>query len=102
MVEDQNHPLYLQDRDLTNRLISKETPNNNDLVDLARLFNRYEDFPGATDLKLDLEKILKLWKFNRDELNVKTRTIWNEGFRPTISSEEEVGSGFDTSDKGSN
>ena len=60
-MEVQNHPLYETDRDLLNRLISKNNPAEEDLIDLARLFMRYEDFPGAKDIQMDMVKILKLW-----------------------------------------
>ena len=46
-MEGQNHPLYETDRDLLNRLISKNNPAEEDLVDIARLLLRYEGFPGA-------------------------------------------------------
>ena len=98
MSQDQNHPLYLTDRDHVNRLISKPQPSNSDLIDLARLLIRYEDFPGAQDIKLDLEKLMRLWKLNRKELNDKTLEIWKNGFNPSTSANETIGSGFDTSD----
>ena len=58
-MEGQNHPLYLMDRDHVNRLLAKEVPNDEDLIDIARLFIRYEGFPGAKDLQMDMKKILK-------------------------------------------
>ena len=98
MSEDQIHPLYIRDRVHVDRMLSKETPNNDDLIDLARLFIRYEDFLGSSDLKSDLAKILKLWGLDRDILNSKTKEIWSKGFVNSESTEEDVGSGFDTSD----
>ena len=97
-MEGQNHPLYETDRLLLNRLISKNNPAEADLIDLARLFMRYEDFPGAKDIQIDLVKILKLWGITRDQLNSSTRSIWAKGFRPGVSSEEMLGSSFDTSE----
>ena len=98
MNQEQNHPLYSTDRETVDRLLSRNSPNNSDFVDLARLFIRYENFPGAEDLKLDLEKILRFWKLSRSELNNIARKIWSDGFRPSANSEESIGSGFDTSD----
>ncbi len=97
-MEGQNHPLYSIDRDNLDRLLSKKTPEDDDLVALARLFIRYEDFPGANDLKLDLIKLLKLWGFTKEELHERTRIIWRKGFRPHDSSDDTVGSSFDTSE----
>ncbi len=95
---EQSHPLYRTDREHIDRLLSKHSPNDEDLVDLARLLIRYEGFPGADDLQLDMNKTLNLWGLNRDSLNQKVRQVWAQGFRPGQSSEDSVGSGFDTSD----
>ena len=96
---DQNHPLYTTDRENLDRLCAVDIPSHIDLVELARLIIRYQDFNGAEDLINDSQKILKKWKLTRDELEKVTRKIWSDGFRPTNSSENDnVGSGFDTSD----
>ncbi len=95
----QNHPLYSTDRENLDRLFAVDSPASIDFVELSRLIIRYQDFTGAEDLNADMEKILKKWKINRDDLEEKTRKIWAEGFRPTSSSSaDNVGSGFDTSD----
>ena len=101
-MEGQNHPLYETDRDLLNRLISKNNPAEEDLIDLARLFMRYEDFPGAKDIQMDMVKILKLWGITKEDLNNSTRKIWAKGYRSGSSSEEMLGSSFDTSADSSN
>tara|TARA_Y100001968_G_scaffold113054_1_gene102433 strand:+ start:108 stop:425 length:318 start_codon:yes stop_codon:yes gene_type:complete len=101
MNQEQNHPLYSIDRENLNRLLAKKSPLDEDFVDLARLFNRYEGFIGADDLQVDLKKILKLWGLNRDTLNIKTREIWSKGFRPGQNISKGIGSGFDTSDNSS-
>ena len=101
-MEGQNHPLYEIDRDLLNRLISKNNPAEEDLIDLARLFMRYDGFPGAKDIQMDMVKILKIWGITREELNKNTRNIWAIGFRPGSSSEEMLGSSFDTSENSTN
>ncbi len=101
-MEEQNHPLYLIDRENLDRLLAKDLPEDSDLIDMARLFSRYEDFPGVTDLKLDMVKILKSWGITKEELNLRTRKIWSNGYRPNNSSEEIVGSSFDTSENSVN
>ena len=97
--EEQSHPLYKIDREHVDRLLSKHSPTAEDLVDLARLLIRYEGFLGAADLQRDMNKTLKLWGFPRESLNKKVQEIWSKGFRPGQSSEDSVGSGFDTSDE---
>ena len=97
-MKEQNHPLYLVDRDHLNRLMAKDSPEDQDLIDLARLFIRYEGFPGATDLQSDMAKILNLWGISKESLNRRTKEIWGKGFRPGYNSVDVIGSGFDTSD----
>ena len=101
-MDQQNHPLYQTDRDRLNHLLAKKSPDDSDLVDLARLFIRYEGFPGANDLQADLEKVLKLWTMSRETLNIRTKEIWKKGFKMRDQSIDVVGSGFDTSDNQSN
>jgi len=99
MNEAQNHPLYSTDRENLDRLMGIDSPGSIDFVELARLLIRYQDFKGADDLILDMEKLLKKWDLNRFKLEEITRKIWSDGFRPTSStSPDNVGSGFDTSD----
>jgi hypothetical protein len=98
---DQNHPLHAIDRQVVDALLAAATPDDNHLVDAARLLNRYEGFPGASDLREDLERVLRLWKLDRASLQQRTRVIWAAGFRPgPARAEEAVGSGFDTAGDG--
>ena len=99
MNEAQNHPLYWTDRENLDRLMGIDSPGSIDFVELARLLIRYQDFKGADDLILDMEKLLKKWDLNRFKLEEITRKMWSDWFRPTSStSPDNVGSGFDTSD----
>tara|TARA_B100000700_G_C15059434_1_gene864750 strand:+ start:2265 stop:2564 length:300 start_codon:yes stop_codon:yes gene_type:complete len=97
-MEEQTHPLYSTDREIIDRMLSKKSPNESDFVDLARLNLRYGGFPGATDLKDDIKKILNFWGLSIKELNQKSKEIWKSGFRPGERGFDDVGSGFDTSD----
>ena len=97
----QNHPLYAIDRDHIDRLLSRDQPQDADLVELARLLIRYDGFPGADDLREDMERLLSLWSLSRDALNNKTRALWSAGFRPGMAEADAVGSGFDTSENSS-
>ena len=98
-MDDQSHPLHALDREVVDRLLAAETPADEHLVDAARLLLRYEGFPGAADLKQDLERVLRLWKIDRQTLHGRTRAIWQAGYRPGLGGGgEAVGSGFDTAD----
>ena len=97
MSNEQTHPLHLTDKNIIDSLIIKERPEDLDLINLARLLNRYTNFPGESEIKNDLEKILKFWQINKDELFSKTKDIWSKSFRPTNTNKDLVGSGFDTS-----
>jgi hypothetical protein len=95
--QEQSHPLHSADRLVVDALLAVERPDDAHLVDAARLLNRYEGFPGASDLRDDLERILRFWKLDRPALQQRTRAIWATGFRPGAAAPAEpVGSGFDT------
>ena len=97
MSNEQTHPLHATDKIIIDSLISKDEPENLDFINLARLINRYTNFPGEFEIKNDIEKILKFWKINKNELFLKTKNIWSKSFRPSNTSKDLVGSGFDTS-----
>ena len=97
MSSDQIHPLHATDRNIIDLLITKEKPEDIDLINLARLINRYSKFPGEMDIKNDIEKTLKFWRITQNELFSKTRYIWSKSFRPSSTNKDLVGSGFDTS-----
>ena len=97
MSKEQTHPLHEIDKKIIDSLISKEKPEELDLINLARLINRYANFPGEYDLKDDIEKILKFWKITKNLLFSKTKYIWSKRFRPSSPNKDLVGSGFDTS-----
>ncbi len=97
MSNEQTHPLNLTDRKIIDSLITKEIPEDLDFVNLARLINRYNGFPGEIEIKNDIEKILKFWGITKIELFLKTKDIWSKSFRPFNTTKDLVGSGFDTS-----
>ena len=98
--QEQSHPLHAIDRQVIDGLLAVQTPAEAHLVDAARLLLRYEGFPGATDLRDDLERVLRLWGLERSSLQARTRAIWAGGFRPgPAPAGEAVGSGFDTADQ---
>ena len=97
MSNEQTHPLHATDKIIIDSLITNEKPKDLDLINLARLINRYNNFPGESEIKNDIEKILKFWKITKNELFSKTKLIWSKSFRPSNTSKDLVGSGFDTS-----
>ena len=97
MGNEQTHPLHETDKNIIDSLISKENPEDLDFINLARLINRYSNFPGEIELKNDIEKTLNFWKISKDELFLKTRNIWDNNFKPSNTPKDLVGSGFDTS-----
>ena len=96
MSNDQTHPLHSTDKNIIDSLITKQNPEYLDYINLARLINRYTNFPGEIEIKNDIEKILKFWKITKNELFSNTKTIWSKSFRPSNSNKDLVGSGFDT------
>ena len=97
MSNEQSHPLHTTDKNIIDSLITKEKPEDIDFINLARLINRYKNFPGEFEIKDDIEKILKFWKLTKIQLFSKTKKIWSKNFRPSNTNKDLVGSGFDTS-----
>ena len=97
MSSEQTHPLHATDKNIIDSLITKEKPEDLDLINLARLISRYTNFPGEIEIKNDIDKILKFWKITKNELFSQTKNIWSKSFRPTDTNRDLVGSGFDTS-----
>ncbi len=93
----QTHPLHDSDKNIIDSLITKEKPEDLDFINLARLINRYKNFPGENEIKNDIEKILNFWKISKNQLFTKTKYIWSKSFRPSNTNKDLVGSGFDTS-----
>ena len=98
MSNDQTHPLHSLDKNIVDSLITTEKPEDLDFINLARLINRYNNFPGEVEIKNDLEKILKFWKITKNDLFSITKNIWAKSFRPINTNKDLVGSGFDTTD----
>ena len=97
MNNEQTHPLNASDKKIIDSLITKKTPEDYDLINLARLINRYDDFPGEIEMKKDIKKILNFWNITQDNLFLKTQKLWRNSFRPSNTTKDLVGSGFDTS-----
>ena len=58
----QTHPLYSTDRDQVDALLAHQgEPGPEQLTTAARLVMRYRDFPGADDIKDDIQKAVRAW-----------------------------------------
>ena len=93
----QSHPLHSTDKKIIDSLITKENPEDFDLINLARLIKRYDNFHGEIEIKEDIKKTLKFWNITQDILFSMTRKLWLNNFRPSNPTKDLVGSGFDTS-----
>jgi hypothetical protein len=72
--KDQEHPQAKRDRSSVDRLLQSE-PTPYQLAELARLRIRYNQFPGAQDIKTDLDALLEKWSLTEEELFAQTRQI---------------------------
>tara|TARA_S200000501_G_C20555953_1_gene626607 strand:- start:384 stop:680 length:297 start_codon:yes stop_codon:yes gene_type:complete len=97
MSNEQTHPLHATDKKIIDSLITKDRPEDLDLINLARLINRYDNFPGENEIKEDIKKTLKFWNITKDILFSMTEKLWSNNFRPSNPTKDLVGSGFDTS-----
>ena len=79
MSNEQTHPLHATDKIIIDSLITKEKPEDLDFINLARLINRYADFPGEIEIKYDIGMILKFWKITKNQLFTKTKEIFGMG-----------------------
>lgn len=93
---DQAHPLWHLDRQTLNRLLA-EDPTEFNLAELARLRIRYTGFPGAADIKADLDKALQRWGLDESRLYAKTREIHQRGSVYRARGDQEEGSAWDVS-----
>jgi hypothetical protein len=89
---DQQHPQNRKDRATVDSLLQvKIEPGDRDLVELARLIIRYQNFPGARDIQQDLNVVLNIWNLTQEQLYSKTRTIHSQGmvYRRTATGEQQ-------------
>ena len=77
--QDQQHPQYKRDRDVVSALKQQQAPSEHNLAELARLYIRYQNFPGARDIQTDLGQLLKSWSLTEETLFEQTRQIHQAG-----------------------
>lgn len=82
---------------MVDRLLQVQSPGDQDLVDVARLLQRYHNFPGAEDIQNDLRTAIKRWGLSQASLYRRSRAVWASGFQPNLAADDGlVGSGFDS------
>ena len=73
MSNEQTHPLHTTDKIIIDSLITNEEPEDLDFINLARLINRYKNFPGEFEIKNDIEKILNFWNISKMNFSQKQK-----------------------------
>ena len=90
-----SHPMHLYDRPTIEGIVQKQLKDlsKQDIVDLARLLNRY----NATNDNLKDIIIAYLHENHKtpEQLHIKSREIWQSGWRPGSLENDEIGSGAD-------
>lgn len=76
--KDQQHPQEKSDRAIIASL-QREGSNNYNLAELARLRIRYNSFPGARDIKQNLDALLIQWQMTEEQLFATTRQLYETG-----------------------
>ncbi len=54
-------------------------PGDQELVDLARLIQRYRHNPHAFALQQQLKQVMANWELNLEQLFARTRALWASG-----------------------
>ena len=89
--------MYSLDRPLIDSIICKSLKelSKQDIVDLARLYTRYSGYKGGENIKSIIVQYLDDHGKTQDDLQIKSREIWQSGWRPGQLEVSEVGSGAD-------
>ncbi|MCS6781846.1 MAG: DUF3288 family protein [Gloeomargarita sp. SKYBB_i_bin120] len=77
-AKEQRHPLYHVDRLVVDQLLLSD-PDDYALAEWARLYIRYQNFPGARDIQRDLAQTLERWGLALEEVFQRTRAIHQQG-----------------------
>ncbi len=87
--------MHLYDRPLIEGIVSKNLKDlsKENIVDLARLLNRYN--PTNDNLKDIIIAYLHENNKTPEQLHIKSREIWQSGWRPGQLDNDEIGSGAD-------
>ncbi|MEY2985355.1 MAG: hypothetical protein RLZZ568_1972 [Cyanobacteriota bacterium] len=75
---EQKHPQEHKDQAIVDRLL-QSPPDNAHLLQLARLRIRYKNFPGASKLQRDLDRVLQQYQLSEAELFAQTRALYASG-----------------------
>jgi Protein of unknown function (DUF3288) len=67
----QKHPQERKDREAIDHILKSGPTDPVSLAELARLRIRYQDFPGALEIKASLDQLLQQWNLTEEELFAK-------------------------------
>ncbi|MCS7030463.1 MAG: DUF3288 family protein [Gloeomargarita sp. SKYG116] len=89
-AKEQRHPLYHVDRQVVDQLLLSE-PDDYALAEWARLYIRYQNFPGARDIQRDLAQVLARWAMDVEAVFQRTRVIHQQGkvYRTRVITQED-------------
>ncbi|TVQ49219.1 MAG: DUF3288 family protein [Gloeocapsa sp. DLM2.Bin57] len=72
------HPQAQKDGEIIAQILDEKATAEN-LATIARLIIRYENFPGAKEIKQRLNQILQQWGLDQETLFAQTRQFYSEG-----------------------
>lgn len=88
--------LYSTDLALVREIAERNTPTDQDVTDIGRLFMRYIGSVDTEEIKHSIDEVLTAWGMERDDVMQRCRKLWQSGWRPGQSTDEiTVGSGAD-------
>tara|TARA_Y100000589_G_scaffold302555_1_gene314217 strand:- start:1981 stop:2289 length:309 start_codon:yes stop_codon:yes gene_type:complete len=88
--------LYDQDLALVSEINAHQSPSDDDITTIGRLFMRYQGSAGGEELKLLISRTVEQWGMDRQSILDRSKQLWQTGYRPgRVQDEITVGSGAD-------
>ena len=88
--------LYSTDVALVKEIAERNTPTDQDVTDIGRLYMRYISSVDTDELKALITDVVTAWGMERRDVMERCRKLWQSGWRPGQSTDEiTVGSGAD-------
>lgn len=99
-MADPNAAVLSADHRRATELLALPQPDEQALVDAARLLLRYTADGFGAGVQATLLQALQRWGLSREELHARTRALWSSGWRPPLDPRLQldgvaVGSGAD-------
>ena len=88
--------LYSTDLALVKEIAERNTPTDQDVTDIGRLYMRYISSVDTDELKALITSVVTAWGMERRDVMERCKQLWQSGWRPGQSTDEiTVGSGAD-------